>query len=92
MFCPFCGGRQTQVTDTRTNAETGVIKRRRRCAECGRRFKTLEEIDALPLPRVIKHSGVRVDFSRDKLERSVQLSLKKRPIPTDDVDLSLIHI
>ena len=86
MFCPFCGGKETQVTDTRPNLETGAIRRRRKCASCGRRFKTLEAVDSLPLPRVIKHSGVRVDFSRDKLERSVQLALKKRPIPTDDVD------
>lgn len=86
MFCPFCGGKETQVTDTRTNLETGVIRRRRKCVACGRRFKTVEELDSLPLPRVIKRSGVRVDFSRDKLERSVQLALKKRSIPTDDVD------
>src|SRR3712207_8271944 len=68
MRCPYCQAQDTQVLDTRKLDAGGKIRRRRRCEVCDRRFTTLERIESLPL-MVIKKSGVREPFEREKLDR-----------------------
>ncbi len=85
MRCPFCDSEQTQVVDTRTNPGSNVIRRRRRCAGCDKRFTTYERVE-LRMPRLVKKDGSRTDFDRDKLVGSMMLALRKRPVATDAVD------
>ncbi len=92
MNCPFCQSEKIKVTDTRRNEEKNTIKRRRLCLVCKKRFSTLEEIEQLPLPFVIKHKGARVAFSCEKLERSIRLAIIKRPIPTEEIDQMLTRL
>jgi transcriptional repressor NrdR len=77
MRCPFCGSPDTQVKDSRPTEDDAAIRRRRVCAECGRRFTTFERVQLRELT-VIKRSGRRVAFDRDKLMRSVEVALRKR--------------
>ncbi|MGL5630879.1 MAG: transcriptional regulator NrdR [Azovibrio sp.] len=85
MKCPFCGTMDTTVLDTRINDEADVVRRRRRCTSCDKRFTTYERPD-LQLPLVVKKNGARVPFSRDKLRDSLELALRKRPVTTEAVD------
>ena len=85
MKCPFCGNDDTQVKDSRSTEDNSAIRRRRFCAACGARFTTFERIQLRELT-VIKKSGKKVPFARDKLERSVQIALRKRPVDSDRVD------
>ena len=84
MKCPFCGDLNTQVTDTRENEEGDVVRRRRRCVCCDKRFTTYERID-LKMPTIIKRNGARVEFEHAKLEASLRLALRKRPVSPGDV-------
>ena len=84
MKCPFCGDLNTQVTDTRENEEGDVVRRRRRCVCCDKRFTTYERID-LKMPTIIKRNGARVEFEHAKLEASLRLALRKRPVSPNDV-------
>ena len=84
MHCPFCGADNTQVTDTRENEDGDIVRRRRRCLSCDKRFTTYERID-LKMPQVVKKNGSRVDFSRDKLLGSLTLALRKRPVTAESV-------
>jgi transcriptional repressor NrdR len=77
MRCPYCGSPDTQVKDSRPTEDDGAIRRRRVCTECGRRFTTFERVQLRELT-VVKRSGRRVPFDRDKLERSVEVALRKR--------------
>jgi len=91
MHCPFCNHSDTQVMETRI-AETGdSIRRRRRCAGCDRRFTTYERIE-LSMPSVVKSNGSRMDYDRAKLEFSMRLALRKRPVTQDDFESSLDHV
>ena len=85
MKCPFCGNEDTQVKDSRSTEDNSAIRRRRFCSACGARFTTFERIQLRELT-VIKKSGKKVPFDRDKLERSVQISLRKRPVESERVD------
>ena len=85
MRCPFCQNEDTQVVDTRSNPESNVIRRRRRCAKCDKRFTTYERVE-LRMPRLVKKGGSRTDFDRDKLMGSMMLALRKRPVATDEVE------
>ncbi|MCX8146217.1 MAG: transcriptional regulator NrdR [Azovibrio sp.] len=85
MKCPFCGTTDTTVVDTRINDEGDVVRRRRRCTGCDKRFTTYERAD-VQLPLVVKKNGARVPFSRDKLRASLELALRKRPVTTEAVD------
>ncbi len=85
MKCPFCGNEDTQVKDSRSTEDNSAIRRRRFCSACGARFTTFERIQLRELT-VIKKSGKKVPFDRDKLERSVQIALRKRPVESDRVD------
>jgi transcriptional repressor NrdR len=85
MRCPFCSHFDTTVKDSRTTDDLSAVRRRRQCPECGNRFTTFERIQLRDLI-VIKKDGVRVGFDRDKLARSIETALHKRPIPTDQIE------
>ena len=91
MKCPFCSNDDTQVKDSRSSEDNSAIRRRRFCAACGARFTTFERIQLRELT-VVKKSGKKVPFARDKLERSVQIALRKRPVDTDRIDRMLSGI
>ena len=85
MRCPFCGNVDTQVKDSRPAEDHVAIRRRRFCSAWGGRFTTYERVQLRDLV-VIKRSGKREDFDRDKLERSIRIALQKRPIEIDRID------
>lgn len=91
MKCPFCGADDTQVIDSRVNDVGDSIRRRRRCAECDKRFTTYE-VAELHLPQVVKQNGNREEFNRDKLRLSFTRALHKRPVPTEYVDRAMDRI
>ncbi len=79
MRCPFCNCDDTQVKDSRSSEDNTAIRRRRVCADCGGRFTTFERVQLRELV-VLKKSGRKVPFDRDKLARSVSVALRKRPV------------
>ena len=85
MRCPFCGFADTQVKDSRPTEDGSAIRRRRVCTECGGRFTTFERVQLRELV-VVKRSGKRVPFDRDKLMRSIQIALRKRPVDPERVE------
>jgi transcriptional repressor NrdR len=85
MRCPHCSSNETQVKDSRPTEDNTAIRRRRFCPDCGERFTTFERVQLRELS-VIKRSGRRVPFDRDKLMRSVQIALRKRPIDQDRIE------
>ena len=91
MHCPFCGHAETQVVETRESEEGDVIRRRRRCLHCEKRFTTYERIDIV-MPAVVKKDGARVDFDPDKLRASMMLALRKRPVSVEQVDAAFERI
>jgi transcriptional repressor NrdR len=91
MHCPFCDHADTQVLDTRVSDEGEVVRRRRRCGHCDKRFTTYERIE-LNLPSIIKRNGARADYDRRKVRASMALSLRKRPVSADVVDAAIGRI
>ncbi len=85
MRCPYCGHDDTQVKDSRPSEDNAAIRRRRFCPACGMRFTTFERVQLRELT-VLKRSGRRVPFDRDKLVRSIQIALRKRPVDPERVD------
>src|ERR671910_592866 len=85
MRCPYCGAADTQVKDSRPTEDAAAIRRRRVCVQCGGRFTTFERVQLRDLV-VLKKSGRRVPFDRDKLMRSVQVALRKRPVEAERVE------
>ena len=85
MRCPYCGADDTQVKDSRPTEDSAAIRRRRVCVECGGRFTTFERVQLRDLS-VLKRSGRRVPFDRDKLMRSVQVALRKRPVDPERIE------
>ena len=85
MRCPNCGSLDTQVKDSRPTEDTAAIRRRRVCLTCDFRFTTFERVQLRELT-VIKRNGRRVPFDRDKLMRSVQMALRKRPVDPERVE------
>ncbi|WP_342642411.1 transcriptional regulator NrdR [Rhodoligotrophos ferricapiens] len=85
MRCPYCGNTETQVKDSRPTEDNGAIRRRRFCPDCGGRFTTFERVQLRELI-VVKRSGRRVPFERDKLMRSLQIALRKRPVDPERVE------
>lgn len=88
MRCPFCGELESQVKDSRPSDDGAVIRRRRHCPQCGGRFTTFERVQLREL-MVLKRSGRRSPFDRDKLARSVSVALRKRPVDPDRVERML---
>ena len=91
MKCPFCGAMDTTVVDTRINEDGDIVRRRRRCLNCDKRFTTYERAE-IRLPQVVKKNGSRVDYNRDKLSASLWLALRKRPVTTEAVDGAITRI
>lgn len=85
MRCPFCSHEDTQVKDSRPTEDNSAIRRRRLCVGCGARFTTFERVQLRELT-VLKKNGRRVPFEREKLERSLNIALRKRAIDPDRVD------
>ena len=91
LRCPFCSNEETQVKDSRPTEDGTAIRRRRYCPDCSGRFTTFERVQLREL-MVLKKSGRRVPFDRDKLMRSIQVALRKRPVSADAVDAALQRI
>src|SRR6202047_4063769 len=85
MRCPNCASLDTQVKDSRPTEDSAAIRRRRVCLACHFRFTTFERVQLRELV-VIKRNGRRVPFDRDKLMRSVQIAMRKRPVDPDRVE------
>ena len=85
MRCPSCGSLDTQVKDSRPTEDSAVIRRRRVCLACNFRFTTFERVQLRELT-VIKRNGRRVPFDRDKLMRSVQIAVRKRPVDPERIE------
>jgi len=91
MRCPFCQNADTQVIDSRASDEGATIRRRRRCLACEKRFTTYERVE-LSMPSIIKRGGGRAEYDRAKLRSSMQLALRKRPVPREAVDEAISRI
>ena len=85
MRCPFCGHDESQVKDSRPSEDGAAIRRRRMCPSCEGRFTTFERVQLRELT-ILKRSGRRTPFDRDKLARSVAIAIRKRPIEPDRVE------
>ena len=85
MRCPFCGHGDTQVKDSRPTEDNATIRRRRFCPECGSRFTTFERVQLRELS-VLKNDGEKVPFDRDKLMRSLNIALRKRPVDEEKIE------
>ena len=91
MKCPFCGSPDTQVVDSRISDEGDLVRRRRRCTICDKRFTTFETAE-VRMPQVVKQNGQRAEFDREKIRTSFLRALHKRPVPTPLVDESISRI
>ncbi len=85
MRCPYCGGLDTQVKDSRPTEDASSIRRRRICSDCGGRFTTFERVQLREL-MVVKKNGRRAPFDRDKLQRSVEVALRKRAVSAERIE------
>jgi transcriptional repressor NrdR len=83
--CPYCTSTDTQVKDSRPAEENAAIRRRRVCPDCGGRFTTFERVQLRELT-VVKRAGRKVPFDRDKLLRSVEVALRKRPVEAERIE------
>jgi transcriptional repressor NrdR len=91
MRCPFCSHEETQVSETRESDEGDVVRRRRRCLQCEKRFTTYERAE-IALPAVVKKDGARVEFDAAKPRASMMLALRKRPVSMEQVDAAMERI
>ena len=91
MRCPYCGSTNTQVKDSRPSEDHTTIRRRRVCADCGGRYTTFERVQLRELT-VVKRSGRRMPFDRDKLMRSVQIALRKRAVEPERIEQTVSKI
>jgi len=85
MRCPFCGNEESQVKDSRPSEDGAAIRRRRYCPACEGRFTTFERVQLRELT-IVKRSGRRTPFERDKLARSVSVAIRKRPVEPERVE------
>src|SRR5256885_2826695 len=85
MRCPFCHGLENRVVDSRLAKEGDVIRRRRHCGGCARRFTTYERVDEV-LPMVVKKDGRREPFDRQKIVNGLKRACEKRPISVDAIE------
>jgi transcriptional repressor NrdR len=85
MRCPFCGHLESQVKDSRPSEDGAAIRRRRLCPECGGRFTTFERVQLRELT-IVKRSGRRTPFDREKLVRSIAIATRKRPVDPDRLE------
>ncbi len=85
MRCPFCSHENSQVKDSRPTEDGASIRRRRQCEDCGARFTTFERVQLRDLT-VVKAGNRREPFDRGKLERSIAIACRKRPVPQERID------
>ena len=85
MRCPFCGELESQVKDSRPSEDGAAIRRRRMCPSCGGRFTTFERVQLRELT-IVKRSGRRTPFEREKLIRSISIAMRKRPVDPERVE------
>ena len=85
MRCPFCGELESQVKDSRPSEDGAAIRRRRMCPSCGGRFTTFERVQLRELT-IVKRSGRRTPFEREKLMRSIAIAIRKRPVDPERVE------
>jgi transcriptional repressor NrdR len=91
MRCPFCSHHDTQVKDSRPSEDGSTIRRRRSCPQCNSRFTTFERVQLRELT-VIKTSGEKRVFDRDKIARSMAIALRKRPVTEETVEIAINRI
>ncbi len=91
MRCPFCGSEDTQVKDSRPAEDATSIRRRRICPDCGGRFTTFERVQLRELT-VVKKTGRKQPFDRNKLVRSFEIALRKRPVDRDRIERAVSGI
>ncbi|WP_395699197.1 transcriptional regulator NrdR [Aquabacterium sp.] len=91
MRCPYCSHDETQVVETRESDEGDVIRRRRRCLRCDKRFTTYERAE-IAMPAVVKKDGARTEYDPVKLRGSMMLALRKRPVSVEQVDAAMDRI
>jgi len=91
MRCPYCSHDETQVAETRESDEGDVVRRRRRCLKCDKRFTTYERAE-IALPAVVKKDGARAEFDPAKIRASMMLALRKRPVSVEQVDAAIDRI
>ena len=91
MHCPFCSFDETQVKDSRSTEDGNAIRRRRACPDCGARFTTFERIQLRDL-MVVKSGGRKQAFDRDKITRSMEVALRKRPTSPEQIEKSVNSI
>jgi transcriptional repressor NrdR len=91
MRCPYCVHVETQVVETRESDEGDVVRRRRKCTKCDKRFTTYERAE-IALPAIVKRSGARVEFDPAKLRASMTLALRKRQVSIEQVDAAIERI
>ena len=85
MRCPFCGNTEDRVVDSRESREANVIRRRRECTKCERRFTSYEKIEQVPF-QVVKRDERREPYDREKLMRGLQVACRKRPVPQETLE------
>ncbi len=85
MKCPFCGEVNNKVIDSRLSKDNHVIRRRRECIECSRRFTTYEHIEEIPI-MIIKKDGRREEFNRDKVRSGIHMACQKREISMNVIE------
>ena len=85
MRCPFCSHEASQVKDSRPTEDGASIRRRRQCEDCGARFTTFERVQLRELT-IVKADGKRESFDRAKLERSIAVACRKRPVPQERIE------
>ena len=90
MRCPYCTNSSIRVLDKRINTD-GIIRRRRECLKCGKRFTTHERIETMPL-KIVKKSGQKEHFNKDKILKGVLRACEKRPVNPEEIDNLLIEI
>ncbi|MFY0575246.1 transcriptional regulator NrdR [Cystobacter fuscus] len=91
MRCPFCQDPENKVIDSRESHEGSVIRRRRECLQCKRRFTTYERVEEI-YPLIVKKDGRRETFDRDKLLAGLQKACEKRPVSADQLEETLVAV
>lgn len=91
MRCPYCSSQDSQVKDSRPAEDGSAIRRRRVCPDCGGRFTTFERVQLRDL-QVLKKTGRKVPFDREKLQKSFEIALRKRPVDRDRIERAVSGI
>ena len=91
MRCPFCGHEETQVKDSRPTEDNSAIRRRRFCPACEERFTTFERVQMRDIT-VLKSSDRKQPFDADKIIKSMQIALRKRPVELEDIERAASEI